>query len=758
MVIVLRHDADARAVAAALQGLGLWTRPLDGGPGPVMVEVQPHSATVAVAAVLAVAGVAQVRTRRSPHPRVDALPNRYLLACAAGVEVEFGGPLPILIAGPCAAESEAQVEATATLVAAAGGRLLRGGAWKPRTSPYSFAGTGSTGLDWLAAAARRHRLGLVTEAVSELQIDAVAALADMIQVGSRNMQNFALLQAVGRTGKAVLLKRGRGATIEEWLMAGEHLLAHGATWVLFCERGVVGLDPHTRNQLDIAAVALLHHTRALPVAIDPSHGCGRRDLVVPLARAGVAAGATAVLVEVHPDPALAQSDGPQALTPPLLTELALALGLPAVEQRLVPKPHYTSRFKDFYQRSVEDRRRTLARHLDLTPETQAWLRTGGLPVEVADRMTENVIGTFGLPLSVALNFRVNGRDHLVPMVVEEPSIVAAASNAARMVRATGGFRGDATASVMTAQVQFDHVADVEHAGVRLRERRAEIQQLANDSIPRMVARGCGCVDVDVRVLDVEAGLLVVHLYVDVGDAMGANVVDTVAEHVAPVVQSWVGGDIGLRILSNLPLRRIVHVECDVGAEFLGGERLADGVARASRFAEVDPFRAATHNKGILNGIDAVAVALGQDWRAIEAGAHAYAGLGSDYGPLSTWTRTATGLHGTMELPLAIGTVGGSTQANPGVRAAMELVCIDGARQLATVMAAAGLATNLAALRALAGEGIQQGHMRLHARKGAVQPAVVVGSGLASVDAAIAGVASAPEDGRNHKGAARDGAA
>jgi hydroxymethylglutaryl-CoA reductase len=198
--------------------------------------------------------------------------------------------------------------------------------------------------------------------------------------------------------------------------------------------------------------------------------------------------------------------------------------------------------------------------------------------------------------------------------------------------------------------------------------------------------------------------------------MGANVVDTVAEKVAPLLQSWMGGEVGLRILSNLPLRRLVHVECDVGAEFLGGERLADGIARASRFAELDPFRAATHNKGILNGMDAVAVALGQDWRAIEAGAHGYAGLGSDYRPLATWRRTEQGLHGRMELPLAVGTVGGSIQAHPGVRTAMEIIQVESARALAVVMAAVGLASNLAALRALAGEGIQHGHMRLHARK------------------------------------------
>jgi hydroxymethylglutaryl-CoA reductase len=721
-LIVLRHDADASAVVAKLQGLGLWARHLD-GHGPAMLEIAPHSARVAVADLLAVDGVVQVRAKRSAHPLVDVLPETYTLRTRSGVAIEFGGPLPVLIAGPCAVESRNQIAESARIAAGAGARILRGGAWKPRTSPHTFQGHGDAALGWLAEAAVRFGLGVMTEALAESQVDAVAGVADLMQVGSRNMQNFALLHSVGRTGKPVLLKRGRGATVEEWLAAAEHLLCHGAAWVLFCERGVAGFDPETRNLLDLGAVALLRHAKGLPVAVDPTHAAGRRDLVLPLAKAGVAAGALAVVVELHPDPAAARSDGPQALLPAQAAALADALGLPGTSDvDSDAKRHYTSRLPEFYKRTVDERRRILATHLDLSRDTQAWLRRGGVPLEVADRMSENVVGTFGLPLGIGLNFRVNGRDHLVPMVVEEPSVVAAASNAARMVRATGGFRGDATPSVMTAQVQFDQVADVEAAANGLRARRDAIVAEANLAIPRMVARGGGCVDVDVRVLDEELGLLVVHLYVDVGNAMGANVVDSVAEHVAPVLQGWVGGDIGLRILSNLPLRRIVHVECDVGAEFVGGALLADGIARASRFAEVDPFRAATHNKGILNGIDAVAVALGQDWRAIEAGAHAYASLGRDYRPLAKWVRTPTGLHGAMELPLAIGTVGGSTQANPGVRAAMELVRVDGARQLATLMASVGLATNLAALRALAGEGIQQGHMRLHGRKHAVEPA------------------------------------
>ena len=455
------------------------------------------------------------------------------------------------------------------------------------------------------------------------------------------------------------------------------------------------------------------HNIAAFLPAPPSRESGGRTLVLG---AGKAAGADVVLVEVHPEPARAKSDGPQALLPDQLLELGQKLDLDVTVPRAQDLPPYTSRYPEFYKKSVAERCRQLSTQLGLSPAAQRFLRTGTLDMAIADKMSENVVTTFALPMALGLNFRVNGRDYIVPMVVEEPSVVAAASNAARMVRATGGFRGDATASVMTAQVQFDNVPNVELGAKLIEERRDAIIAAANAAIPRMVARGGGCTDVDVRVLDREIGILVMHLYVDVGDAMGANVVDTVAEHVAPLVREWIGGDIGLRILSNTPLRRICHVECDVGSDFLGGERLADGIARASRFAELDPFRASTHNKGILNGIDAVAVALGQDWRAIEAGAHSYAGLGVDYRPLATWQRTDAGLHGTMELPLAIGTVGGSTQAHPGVRTAMEIIQTQSARELAVVMAAVGLASNLAALRALAGEGIQQGHMRLHARK------------------------------------------
>jgi hydroxymethylglutaryl-CoA reductase len=380
----------------------------------------------------------------------------------------------------------------------------------------------------------------------------------------------------------------------------------------------------------------------------------------------------------------------------------------------------TSRIPGFYKKSLRERLARLVETGRLSPESIAFLEAGGgLPADVADRMSENVVGCYGLPMGIALNFRVNNRDVLVPMSVEEPSVVAAASNAARLVRMTGGFTGKASASIMTTQVQFDAVPEPEQATARIEAIRERIFATGDASIPGMVRRGGGCRDLDVRVLDAAEGILVVHLYVDVGDAMGANVVDTVAEAVAPLLHAEIGGQIGLRILSNLPLRRTVKVSCEVTADALGGTRVADGIAKASRFAELDPFRAVTHNKGIMNGCDSVALATGQDWRSLEAGAHSFASRDGQYRPLAVWRRTETGVRGELEMPMAVGTVGGSTRVHQGVRAAFELMDLERAGDLGIVIAAAGLASNLAALKALAGEGIQEGHMRLHARKAEV---------------------------------------
>jgi hydroxymethylglutaryl-CoA reductase len=360
----------------------------------------------------------------------------------------------------------------------------------------------------------------------------------------------------------------------------------------------------------------------------------------------------------------------------------------------------SSRLPGFYRLTIAERRELVA----------VGDEVGRLPVEVADRMSENVVGCHGLPLSVALNFRVNGTDHLVPMAIEEPSVVAAASRAALLVRGGGGFTGEADPAIMTAQVQLDCVPDPDGAAGRLAACEREILALGDRSIPSMVARGGGCRAIEARVID---DMVVVHIYVDVGNAMGANLCDTVAEAAAPAIAACVGGRLGLRILSNLPLRRLVRVSARVPLEVMP---CAEGVVRATRFAAVDPMRAVTHNKGIMNGIDAVALALGQDWRAIEAGAHAFAALAGAYRPLSSWRIDAGALVGRLELPLAVGTVGGAIGVHPGARAALAMVGVDGAGQLAIVMAAAGLASNLAALDALAGDGIQRGHMRLHRRR------------------------------------------
>jgi len=379
--------------------------------------------------------------------------------------------------------------------------------------------------------------------------------------------------------------------------------------------------------------------------------------------------------------------------------------------------HPSSRIAGFYKHPLQRRIAIIAETGLLSPTAAELLRGGGgLDLDVADRMSENVIACHALPLGIALNFRVNQRDYLVPMAVEEPSVVAAASNAARLVRISGGFTGEANAPIMTTQIQFDDVPDAERVTARVDAHRDAILRVGNEAIPRMVARGGGCTDVDVRVLDPVRGMVVVHIYVDVGDAMGANIVDTVAEAVAPALHELVGGRVGLRILSNLPLRRMVRVRANVSAEAVGGAEPADAIASASDFASLDPLRAATHNKGIMNGIDAVALALGQDWRSIEAGAHSYAAIRGRYEPLATWRRADEGLVGEVAMPLAVGTVGGATQVHPGVRAAFELLGSIDSRELALVMASAGLASNLAALKALAGEGIQRGHMKLHNRR------------------------------------------
>lgn len=321
MIVTVSIGTDPSRVAAELTTRGLWTRRLQDGTRTLFV-VEPHSREVDPEELRTIAGVESVALPPSPHPLLDAQPT---LVDVSGVQIGAGAQ-PVLMAGPCSVESEEQIRQVAASVRRAGASFLRGGAYKPRTSPYAFTGHGERALRWLRDAADAHGLRVVTEAMSEADTPAVAEHSDLVQIGSRNMQNFALLRAAGRTGKPVLLKRGMSATVEEWLMAAEHCLVHGARAVIFCERGIRGFDTTTRNLLDLGAVALLSHVRGLPVIVDPSHATGRRDLVAPLSRAALAAGAAGLLIETHPSPAHALSDGPQALAPDELQHLSQSLG------------------------------------------------------------------------------------------------------------------------------------------------------------------------------------------------------------------------------------------------------------------------------------------------------------------------------------------------------------------------------------------------------------------------------------------------
>ncbi len=398
----------------------------------------------------------------------------------------------------------------------------------------------------------------------------------------------------------------------------------------------------------------------------------------------------------------------------------------------------SSRLSRLYEQDPPHRLERIAEAIGVsTGDLQAL--TSGMDIATADKMIENVVGMATLPLGIATNFQVNGRDVLVPMAIEEPSVVAGASKAARAARAGGGFQAEADDSVMTAQVQLLDVPDLERAAADLRARRGEVLALANSRPSRIIELGGGARDLDVRaIVSSPVGpMLVVHLFYDVVDAMGANAVNTAAEAVAPLLESISGGRANLRVLSNLADRRLARARVQVpagelaGGE-LSGETVAQRIVEAYALAAVDPYRAATHNKGIMNGIDAVAVATGNDWRAIEAGAHAYAARSGSYRPLSRWSVSAHGdLAGEVEMPLPVGTVGGATKVLPAAQACLRLMGVNSARELAGVMAAVGLAQNLAALWALATEGIQRGHMALHARQVALA-AGAVGEEVAAV--------------------------
>ena len=390
----------------------------------------------------------------------------------------------------------------------------------------------------------------------------------------------------------------------------------------------------------------------------------------------------------------------------------------------------SSRLSGFYQLSRPERARIVAAWADLSAEEQAAL-TAGLSLEQADFMIENVIGLLTLPLGIAVNFRINGEDILAPMAVEEPSIVAAVSFAARLARAGGGFRTGSTEPLMIGQVQLLDLpaADLATAAAQVQAAEADILAAANRLHPSIQARGGGARRVEVRPLpETPAGpMLIVHLLFDTRDAMGANVVNTAAEAIAPLLETLTGGRALLRILSNLSDQRQAWAEATIplralATESLSGARVAQGIVEANALAWADPYRAATHNKGIMNGIDAVALATGNDWRALEAGAHAFAAASGQYRSLTDWrVLPAAGaqeasLFGRLQMPLAVGTVGGATRAHPTAQAALKILGQPNARRLAEIMVAVGLAQNLAAIRALVTDGIQRGHMALHARQ------------------------------------------
>lgn len=382
----------------------------------------------------------------------------------------------------------------------------------------------------------------------------------------------------------------------------------------------------------------------------------------------------------------------------------------------------------FHQLTPPQRLGWIEQHADIDSSAlQAFTEGAGLSLEQADHMIENVVGLYALPVGVAQHFMVNGREVLVPMVIEEPSVVAGASFMAKLARPAGGFTASTTPPEMIGQIQILEVSDLEASRIRLLESKAELIQEAMTYDPVLVSHGGGPRDLEVRIIHESpiGPFLVLHLIYDVRDAMGANAINTALERLAPRVQSISGGKVHLRILSNLADRRLARSQVTIQRDQLAfdqfsAEDVRDGIIAAWAFAAADPYRAATHNKGIMNGVDAVVLATGNDWRAIEAGAHAYAARSGRYTSLSTWGKDAEGnLVGDLEMPMAVGIVGGATRVHPGAQAALKLMGVTTAAELAEIIVAVGLAQNLAALRALATEGIQRGHMTLHARQVAI---------------------------------------
>jgi len=378
----------------------------------------------------------------------------------------------------------------------------------------------------------------------------------------------------------------------------------------------------------------------------------------------------------------------------------------------------SSRISGYYKKSVKERVDIVTYKADLTDEEVSLLgKGGGLTLEAADKMIENVVGTMAYPFGIAVNFKLNGRDRLVPMAIEEPSVVAAASNMARLMRDGDGIKTSTTEPIMIGQIQVLDVPNMDEAIRNLNEAKAKLLELANEQDPVLVKFGGGARDIQPRVLETSRGqMLILHLLVDCRDAMGANAVNTMCEALAPYVNEITGGRVLLRIISNLADKRLARAETLVKKEAIGGEKVVDDIIAAWAFADADPYRAATHNKGIMNGTIAVALAVAQDHRAIEAGAHAYAARDGHYRSLSKWSKNENGdLVGVIEMPMASGIVGGATRSHPIAQVALKIMGVSKAHELAEILVAVGLAQNLGALRALVQEGIQQGHMKLHAR-------------------------------------------
>jgi hydroxymethylglutaryl-CoA reductase len=377
----------------------------------------------------------------------------------------------------------------------------------------------------------------------------------------------------------------------------------------------------------------------------------------------------------------------------------------------------TSKISGFYKLNIKERSRILREFSNLSTRDVGILRGKGFTLKEADRMVENVIGVMKIPLGIATNFLINGKDYLIPMATEESSVIAAASNAAKIARKSGGFKTSSSAPIMIGQIQLFAHQNPYFIRKIILQHKEEILKRANDQDPMLVKLGGGAKDLEVRIVKSRLGeMLIIHLLIDCRDAMGANLVNTMCEAVTPYIEGIVKGKIFLRIISNLADKRIAKAEVTINKEEIGGEETVDAIIAAYEFALADHYRATTHNKGIMNGITAIALATGNDTRALEAGAHAYASTENGYKPLTTWKKDDEGnLIGKIELPIAAGIIGGAVSSNPIAKVCLKILGVKSARELAEVMASVGLAQNFAALKALATEGIQRGHMKLHAK-------------------------------------------